>query len=147
MTEHTHTQPVSKSKPDLEVNDNESLRHILVVDDETMVVLGLREYLKTLPNCQITVTTDSELALQLFEKQSFDVLITDYQMPNMDGLTLATQVHQLYPQIPIIMLTAHGSAFISKQVDYTFIHCILDKPTRAVKIRNTVLEALEEGDI
>jgi sigma-B regulation protein RsbU (phosphoserine phosphatase) len=73
-------------------------RRILVVDDDEKVVLSLRLGLKTLPNCETTTATDGHHALQLCEEEAFDLLITDYQMPGMDGIAPAKHVRRLYPQ-------------------------------------------------
>ena len=124
------------------VKENIVLQHILIVDDKESVALALRDGLEVLPDCEITVATSGEQALQLFEQQSFDLLITDYNMPGMDGITLARHVQQLYPRTVTVMITAYTSETLREQAARLSVRRVLDKPVALVEVRNAVLEAL-----
>ena len=87
------------------VEGSVALQRILIVDDEENVALTFQDSLERLPNCEVAIATNGEQALQLFEQQPFDLLITDYKMPDMDG----GRVRQLYRRTAIIMITAYGS--------------------------------------
>jgi two-component system sensor histidine kinase EvgS len=117
-------------------------RNILIVDDDENVALSLQEGLTILPNCRIAVAVNGNQALQIFRRQPFDLLITDYNMPGMDGMTLARQIRQLNPQTAIIMLTAYNSDALRDQADGADIECILDKPVGLTKMRGAALQAL-----
>jgi len=118
------------------------LRHILIVEDEENVATTLQYMLKKLPRCNITIAGGGEQALRLFERQPFDLLITDYKMPDMDGMTLAARVRQSYPQTVIIMITAYGDDALREQAAHISIQHVLDKPVELVEIRSAALEAL-----
>ncbi len=120
-------------------------RRVLVVDDEENVALTLQDGLEKLPNCDISIATSGDQALLLFEKQPFDLLITDYKMPGTDGMTLATRVRQLYPQTTIVMITAYSSEELRAQAASASIQHILDKPVKLAEIRSVALEALEQS--
>ncbi len=126
--------------------DDVTLPRILVVDDEASVVSAFQSGLTKLLKCQVAIATDAEQALQLFEQQPFDVLITDYKMPGMDGMTLATRVRQTYPLTRIIMITAYGGDELREQAARVSIQCILDKPVKLTEVGNAVLEALEQSE-
>lgn len=119
-----------------------ALRRILILDDEENVALTLQGILKKLPRCDIAIATGGEQALRLFEQQPFDLLITDYRMPDMDGMTLAARVRQLYPQMAIIMITAYGNDALREQAAHFSIQHVLAKPLELVDIRSAALEAL-----
>ncbi len=119
-----------------------ALRRILIVDDEENVALTFQDSLERLPNCEIAIATNGEQALQLFEQQPFDLLITDYKMPGTDGITLAVRVRQLYPRTVIIMITAYGDQTLREQAARASIQRVLDKPVRLGEIRCVALEAL-----
>jgi len=118
------------------------LRHILIVEDEENVATTLQYMLKKLPRCNITIAGGGEQALRLFERQPFDLLITDYKMPDMDGMTLAARVQQSYPQTVIIMITAYGDDALREQAAHISVQHVLDKPVELVEIRSAALEAL-----
>ena len=113
----------------------------MTVDEET-VALGFQDGLEALPNCEIAVATSGEQALELFQQQPFDLLITDYQMPGTNGITLATHVRRSYSKTAIIMVTAYASDTLCEQAARASIRCILQKPVSIAKIRSTVLEIL-----
>jgi len=118
-------------------------RRILVVDDEENQALTLQSGLKKLLHCEVEAVTCGEQALQLFERRPFDVLVTDYRMPDMDGLTLAARVRQLYPTTIIIMLTAFCDDTMRERARSVSIHCVLDKPMDLADTRAAILKALD----
>jgi two-component system response regulator YesN len=123
--------------------NNLRLRRVLIVDDEKLVLLTLRDGLAKLTDCEIAAATDGKQALELFEQQPFDLLITDYGMPGMDGLALAARVRELYPRTAIIVITGYGSAALREQATHVPVQRILGKPVRIAEIRKAALEALD----
>jgi len=117
---------------------------ILVVDDEVNLALMLKDGLNKLPNCEVAMATSSEQALQLFAEQPFDLLITDYKMPGLDGLALATRIRRLYPLTAIVMMTAYGNDDLRARATRVNIRHFLDKPVQLTDIRLAVLEALSQ---
>jgi DNA-binding NtrC family response regulator len=80
---------------------------ILIVDDEPAQRLLLSQAL----NKEYTVTAAATgiEAKQLLGQRSFDLVITDQRMPGMNGIDLVRWVRERMPEIPIVVLTAHGS--------------------------------------
>lgn len=79
---------------------------ILVVDDKE----NIRKVLKALlvqQGFNVTEAKDGIDALALLQKDKFDTIITDLRMPNLDGLGLLSAVLKKYPDIPVILITAH----------------------------------------
>jgi len=122
-----------------------ALRRILVVDDEENVALTLQDSLEKLPNCEVAVATSGEEALRLFERQPFDLLITDYKMPGVDGMMLATRVRQLYPQTAVVMVTAYSSDELREQAAHASIQRILGKPVKLAEVRCAAMEVLDQS--
>jgi len=125
---------------------NGALRRILIVDDEECVSLTLREGLQKLPRCEIVVTSSGQQALKLFEEQPFDLLITDYKMPDLNGVALASRIQKRYPGTGIIMITAYGHDLIQDPVAARAIQHVLHKPIRLSEIRDVALETLALHD-
>ncbi len=116
-----------------------TLQRILIVDDEEYVALTLRDGLEKLPNCEIIAATSGNEALSYFAQQPFDLLITDYKMPDIDGITLTTKIQQLYPRTASIIITAYGDRIPhGAPIDVP----VLDKPVTLAQIRTATLETL-----
>lgn len=85
---------------------------VLTVDDQMTIRIVLRENLKRLGVVDILEATDGENALRMLikEKEPPHLIISDYHMPNMDGLTLlrAIRVHPPLKEVAFIMLTGHA---------------------------------------
>ncbi len=122
-------------------------RRILVVDDEEFVAFTLQEGLERLPNCEVVVTNSGTDALRLFKEAPFDLLITDYKMPDMNGVMLATEVRRLSPTTSIIMVTAYSNHLIRETSAAAAFNRVLDKPVRLSDIRDAALESLGDANI
>lgn len=122
------------------------VKQILIVDDEITITWLLRESLEQLSNCQIWTAASGEDALALCETTSFDLVLTDYKMPGMDGLTLAGAIQRLQPRVAVILLTGHSSEDICKRAAALAIRQVLDKPLRLSTIRQAVLKIFTEID-
>lgn len=81
-----------------------NIRILLCEDDPNLGSL-LKEYL-TAKGFETSLGTDGEEGLKLFRRETFDFLILDVMMPNMDGFTLAQEIRQIDKHVPILFLTA-----------------------------------------
>lgn len=88
---------------------------ILVIDDEP----GIRELLNTLlrqHGYDVVVAENGQDGLELFRRESPDVLVLDLNMPGMDGLTVLQLVRSMSPLQPVVILTGAGTAEMEQQV-------------------------------
>jgi CheY-like chemotaxis protein len=128
--------------PAMSPGKDQTLTRILIVDDEPAITWLLSEGLAEMADEMASVASGQE-ALQLLADASFDVLITDYKMPDMDGLILAEHVKRLQPQTSIVMLTAYGSEWLNKRAAEVGIEHVLNKPVHLAEIRRLVSELLK----
>lgn len=85
-------------------------RRILIVDDDPDLLRLLEHSIGSYcAECEVISASDGHAALQQFDGQPFDLILTDYQMPGMSGLELASTVHRTSPGTPIVLVTAHRS--------------------------------------
>jgi len=119
-----------------------SLRRILIVDDEEEMALILQLALKTLPDCEVVIVASAEQALPLLEQKPFDMVITDYNMPGMDGVTLATRIRQLFPLIAVVMVTAYRSDALFKLAADASLQRVLSKPVNLTELCSLVMQIL-----
>lgn len=120
-------------------------KRILIVDDERFVAFTLQEGLDKLADCEVDVAMTGQEVLDRFEQQPYDLLITDYKMPDIDGVTLAKHIRQRYPHTGIIMITAYSQDLIHEPSAAASIHHFLNKPIRLSEIRSVALKALKEN--
>jgi DNA-binding NtrC family response regulator len=115
---------------------------ILFVDDEIYLTEVGREMLEDYGYCVDTMTS-SRKAFERFEKNpdQYDLLITDYTMPDLTGDQLVEKIHVLRPLLPVIMCT--GIELSSMIFKVTGISKILVKPFDMEELIKTVREVLE----
>jgi DNA-binding response OmpR family regulator len=80
-------------------------KSVLLAEDDDNLGLLLRNYLN-MKKFETVLEINGTKALETFKKGSFDICIFDIMMPDMDGITLATEVRKINPEMPIIFLTA-----------------------------------------
>ena len=81
---------------------------ILVIDDEA----GIRESLEvllTLEGYTVEMAIDGEEGLALLERGSYDLVLLDLALPGQSGIELLPQIHERYPDLPVVMITAYGT--------------------------------------
>lgn len=121
-----------------------SHKRILIVDDEESILTVLKGSLKKLgPDYQVVTVTDGFAALDKLLEQPFDLVVTDYNMAQMDGLELMEAVRYAQPDARIIMITAYGYEALEKEVQRLKAYRYLTKPLDINDFRQLVQEALE----
>lgn len=109
-------------------------KRILVVEDEQPVRACLRMLLE-LDGYQVTEAANGAEALQLFAIGEFHLVITDLQMPVMDGHELAVELKRLAPSLPMLMVTASARAWPHSQNP---VDGLLPKPFTINELRCSV---------
>ncbi len=89
---------------------------VLVVDDETMICEWMQFCISQNPACQLVGIAHNGLeALELFEKEEPDLILTDIKMPVMDGLELLHTLRSRNSQVKVVMLTAFSDFDLVRQ--------------------------------
>lgn len=78
---------------------------ILLCEDDTNLGMVLKNYLE-LNDYEVTLERDGRLGLAAFQRERFDICLLDVMMPNMDGFTLAEEIRDVDPDIPLFFLSA-----------------------------------------
>ena len=115
---------------------------VLVVDDEQSLRKVLAATLQR-EGYEVTVCGDGEEAIAALERDGADVVVTDLVMPRMDGLALLRKVVARHPDVPVIVVTAHGRIdsaveamkagafdFLAKPFDHEDLKAIIAKAAR-----------------
>src|SRR6186713_1182667 len=78
---------------------------ILLCEDDQNLGTVLKNYLE-LNDYEVTLERDGRLGLAAFRRKKFDICLLDVMMPNMDGFTLAEEIRNVDPEIPLFFLSA-----------------------------------------
>jgi CheY-like chemotaxis protein len=88
---------------------------VLVVDDSPLDRRLAQALLQRNRDFSIVVAGNGVEALEILHRLRPDIIVTDLQMPDMDGLELVGQVRSDFPLVPVILMTAHGSEEVAVQ--------------------------------
>ena len=81
---------------------------IVIVDDEDMVLKSLGSFLSLETEYNVEAFISAKKALEYIENNSVDLVVSDYLMPEMDGITFLAKVKEIKPQVPRIILTGYA---------------------------------------
>jgi CheY-like chemotaxis protein len=115
---------------------------ILVVDDEQAIRGALADTLAYL-GYEVATANNGTEGLQLFLKDSFELVVTDLQMPGMDGWTLAQRIKEASPNTPVILITGSEKEMILKKLKGNSINSVMFKPFTLQDLEHTVQGILE----
>ncbi len=82
--------------------------HILVVDDDADILMVLRDWLQWNGH-GVTTVSDGQAAIDAIERKTPDLVFLDLEMPKLRGPEVLRQVRHKWPDLPVIIITAHGT--------------------------------------
>ncbi|PKO93278.1 MAG: two-component system response regulator [Betaproteobacteria bacterium HGW-Betaproteobacteria-10] len=128
---------------DVDLAEIEDLR-VLLVDDSVASRNHLRRLLKELGIERITEAINGKEAVALLESMTVDLVITDYNMPEMDGreLTEYIRTQSWQSSVPVLMVTSEQNMGRLAAVERAGVSAICDKPFEAGSIRKLISESL-----
>ena len=120
---------------------------ILVVDDESMLVRFIEKSLGRL-GYKVTASQDSREALEIFRSnpESFDVIITDLNMPDIDGEDFVREALRTRADIPVILATGYSDTMTEEAAASLGVSKMILKPYTTRLLAEAVREALANGD-
>jgi signal transduction histidine kinase len=116
---------------------------VLVIDDEEAARFGIRKALEK-EQYLVELAADGQEALQKIREFSPNVVISDINMPHMDGITLLKEMGRLEVPAPVILITAHGSESVAAQGLRAGAYDYLSKPFEVDDLRKAVRNAAEK---
>ncbi|OQA32569.1 MAG: Chemotaxis protein CheY [Betaproteobacteria bacterium ADurb.Bin341] len=119
--------------------------HVLLVDDSTASRRHIRRRLESLGLTHITEAGNGKEAVQVLTDSMIDLVITDYNMPEMDGYELLQFIRtkSWQAEIPVMMVTSEENEGRLAAVQKAGVSMICDKPFDASSIRRLILEAVK----
>ncbi len=119
-------------------------RQILLVDDDAALLDVLPRTIE-LRIVQVTVTAcdSAEAALAHIQSGHYDLLITDLNMPRMNGLALVRQIKAIMPAIPVLVITGHGDEEAEQQAMQAGVEGFIPKPFDRLDLTVAIERLLE----
>lgn len=117
-------------------------KRLLIVDDDSATAMAYRElFAVSRPRMVVDVTLTAEAALRCVRHGPYDVILSDQQMPGLDGMGLLIACHLFHPGTPFILLTAHGDRTLEEKATALGAYALFHKP-----VENDVLvQAVERA--
>ena len=119
---------------------------ILIVDDEE----SIREFLEIMlkkEGYEITTAVDGLNAKEILAKKSFDMIISDMQMPNMTGIELLKHVKDTYPDVVFMIITAFGTTETAVEAMKMGAYDYVTKPFKIDEVRLNISNALRSQNL
>jgi DNA-binding NtrC family response regulator len=117
------------------------MNRILIVDDELNMRLVLAAMLKK-EGYDVTAAADGAEALRILEAGPVAAVVTDLKMPRVDGMELLDRASRQYPDIPVIIITAHGTVATAVEALKKGALDYITKPFELEELKNVVSKAI-----
>ena len=122
------------------------MSRILVIDDEQSIRNSLKEVLEY-EKYEVDLATEGREALEMFEKNQYDVVLCDIKMPKMDGVEVLEEIYRQTTDIPIIMISGHGNIDTAVESIKKGAYDFIEKPLDLNRLLITIKNALEKGSL
>jgi two-component system, NtrC family, nitrogen regulation response regulator NtrX len=119
---------------------------ILLIDDEKSIRNVLKDILQH-EGYRVEEAADGEQGLKLLAAQSFDLVLCDIKMPKMDGLEVLEQIMQLQPDVPVIMISGHGTIETAVDAVKKGAFDFIAKPPDLNRLLITIRNALDKNTL
>lgn len=120
--------------------------HILVTDDERPIRNTLKEILE-FEKYKVSTAENGSEALELIAEHEFDLIFLDIKMKGIDGIETLRQIRTAGFQLPVIMISGHGTIDIAVEATKMGAYDFLEKPLDLNRLLLTVRNALSQGDL
>jgi excisionase family DNA binding protein len=125
-------------------NDHAGQPTVLVVDDDAQLQNVFKQFLKKANFGRIVVGTGAE-AIQCGEKQKFDLVFLDLQLPDMPGDEVYARLKEMHPDLPIVIITGYPDSEILSKILMKGPVTVIKKPIELEQLNRTVRQLGHKG--
>ncbi len=119
---------------------------ILVIDDEKPIRNTLQEILEY-EDHKVEIASDGFEGLEMAKENKYDIILCDIKMPNMDGIEVLEKLEDASPDVPVIMISGHGSVETAVEALKKGAYDFIEKPLELNRLLVTIRNALEKKDL
>ena len=121
---------------------------ILLIDDDEWIRDSLSIFFEG-EGCHLTALETAEEGMEALKGQNYDIVITDYRLPGMDGLEFLKRIQDMQPHAMKVLITAYGSGEVVSEANKIGIHDFIEKPftTKTIEASlSRLVNAREQGN-
>ena len=104
---------------------------ILLIDDDEWIRDSLRIFFEA-EGCRIYAFETAEEGLKELQSQKYEIIITDYKLPGMDGLAFLKRIQSSHPNAKKVLITAYKTDEVVKEAKKMGVHHLISKPFTSV---------------
>ncbi|GCE17533.1 hypothetical protein KDK_13330 [Dictyobacter kobayashii] len=117
---------------------------ILIVDDDPALLSALPKTISLrIPQVHVVTAQSAQAALRLLQEKRYDAVVSDIKMPDMDGLSLLSKIHECQPETPTILITGHGEHNLAIQALRGGAYDYIQKPIERDNFVAALLRAIQ----
>ena len=116
---------------------------ILVVDD-TKAIRDILSKILSFMGYEVVVASSGNEGLNRFLKHSFELVLTDFNMPGIDGCTLALRIKDKSPNTPVVLITGSEEEVVMERLKGCCVDCVMFKPFHLEEIEEIVHRMIDE---
>lgn len=121
---------------------------ILIVDDEEMILSSLRSFFSLETDYEIITFTSPQEAAAFVEEESIDLVISDFLMPELDGIAFLAKVKESQPMVTRVLLTGFADKENAiKAINEVSIFQYIEKPWENARLKLIVENGLERSSL
>lgn len=119
---------------------------ILIIDDEKAICNTLKEIL-VYEKYEVDIANDGAEGVKKLQSEHYDLVLCDIKMPKMDGLEVLTKVQELKPELPVVMISGHGTIETAVDAIKKGAYDYISKPPDLNRLLVTVRNALDRSTL
>ena len=120
-------------------------KKILLVDDDEWIRDSLTLYFDT-EGCQMIAVETAEEGMELLKQQDYDIILLDYKLPGIDGLTFSREIQEICPDAIKILITAYKNRKVVSEALNVGIQDLIDKPFTIKTIEDSMLRLIQRNE-
>ena len=119
---------------------------ILIIDDEKAICNTLKEILQY-EKYEVDVASDGEEGIKKAKEAKYDLVLCDIKMPKIDGIEVLTKLQELNPELPVVMISGHGTIETAVDAIRKGAYDYIAKPPDLNRLLVTVRNALDRSSL
>ena len=115
---------------------------ILLIDDDEWIRDSMSLFFEG-EGCQLTTLETAEEGIKELKIHHYDIIIADYKLPGMDGLTFLERIHKFYPDALRILISAYGNEEVRNKAKSLGVQDFIEKPFSAKTIEESLSRLID----